>query len=172
MPSFPLSLTDNDFYTGGRTDLELVSARDRSGLELVSIIEDSHRMLTALFSIQGESILLDAVSTDSERVAHHASFEDAVSMLYGCINLDTHPDMLRCIVTNRWHPKKKVCKGAHLLAVKERTAMPLIGLNRFDIWDPRNGLCVLRTIDKRFESKELVSRVTSFTYSVHSYATP
>jgi hypothetical protein len=38
-------------------------------------------------------------------------------------------------------------------------------LRKCDIWDPRNGLCVLRTIDKRFESKELVSIDTQFMFS-------
>jgi hypothetical protein len=133
-------------------------------LELMSMIEDSHRMLTALFTIQGESVILDALSTDSEREAHHRDFESDVSVAYGCINLVTHPNMLRCVVTNQFHPQKLVCKGAHLLAIKEKHAMPLIGLKKCDIWDARNGLCVLRTIDKRFESKELVSRAAPIVY--------
>ena len=128
-------------------------------------------MLTALFSIQGESVLLDALSTDSEREEHHLAFETNVSVSYGCINLVTHPNMLRCVVTDQWHPQKMVCKGAHLLAIKEKQAMPLIGLKKCDIWDPRNGLSVLRTIDKRFESKELVRFGTPFIFSAYSYCT-
>jgi hypothetical protein len=134
-------------------------------VQLKSMIEDSHRMLTALFSIQGESVLLDALSTDSEREAHHLDFETNVSLSYGCINTLVYPNMLRCVVTNQFHPQKMVCKGAHLLAIAEKHAMPLVGLRKCDIWDARNGLCVLRTIDKRFESKELVSIDTQFLFS-------
>lgn len=93
----------------------------------LKMIEDSHRMLTALFSVQGESVLLDAVSTDSEREAHHVTFETDVSNDYGCTD-PAHPGELRCVVTNQFHLQKLVCKGAHLLAVKERHAMPLLGL--------------------------------------------
>lgn len=113
-----------------------------------------------MFSVQGEDVLLDAVSTDSQREVHHLDFEANVSISYGCVDHIAHPNMLRCVVTGQFHPQEMVCKGAHLLAIKERKAMNLIGLKKCDIWDPRNGLCVLRTIDRRFESKELVSCVT------------
>lgn len=122
----------------------------------LKMIQDSHRMLTALFSVQGESVLLDALSTDSEREVHHEAFETDVSAAYGCTD-PTHPGKLRCVVTNQFHPQKLVCKGAHLLALKERHAMVLLGQKKCDIWDLRNGLCVLRSIGKRFECKELVS---------------
>lgn len=136
--------------------------------ELKSMIEDSHRILTALFSIQGEAVLLDAVSTDSKREVHHLDFETNVSISYGCVDLIAHPNMLRCVVTGQFHPQKMVCKGAHLLTIKERHAMHLVGLKKCDIWDARNGLCVLRTIDKRFQSKELVSCV--YILGTYSYA--
>lgn len=155
---FSFSPTNSGLSSDGGTDLQLKA-----------MIEDSHRMLTALFSIQGESVLLDALSTDSEREAHHLDFETNVSVSYGCINTLTHPNMLRCVVTNQFHPQKIVCKGAHLLAITEKHAMPLVGLRKCDIWDARNGLCVLRTIDKRFESKELVSIVTQFMFVLKYY---
>jgi hypothetical protein len=125
--------------------------------ELKAMIEDSHRMLLALFSIQSEAVILDALSTDSEREAHHLAFEADVSTSYGCVDLIGHPFQLRCVVTGQFHPQSSVCKGAHLMSLKEQHAMSLVGLKKCDVWDKKNGLCVLRTIDKRFESKELVS---------------
>jgi hypothetical protein len=139
---------------------DVLSSEGGADVQLRSMIEDSHRMLTSLFSIQGESVLLDALSTDSEREAHHLDFETNVSVSYGCINTLMYPNMVRCVVTNQFHPQNMVCKGAHLLAIPEKQAMPLVGLRKCDIWDARNGLCVLRTIDKRFKSKALVSIVT------------
>jgi len=144
----------------------VLSSDGESDVQIKSIVEDSHRMLTALFNIQGESFLLDAQSTDSERQVHQLKFENTVSVLYGCVNTSLHPNMLRCVVTNQFHPEKMVCKGAHLLAISEKKSMPSLGLRMCDIWDARNGLCVLRTIDKRFKSKELVSIVIQFIFSV------
>ena len=69
------------------------STRGRIDSEMMSMIEDTHRMLTALFSICGESVLPDAVSTDSQRAAHHLDFEGNVSVSYGCVDLITHPNM-------------------------------------------------------------------------------
>lgn len=117
-------------------------------------------MLLALFEVQGDCVLLDAVSTVSEREHHHLDFENNISLQYGCIDSVAYPNMRRCLVTGQWHKEKMMCKGAHLLAISERKAMSLIGMKSSDIWDARNGLCILRTINKRFESKELVSCVT------------
>lgn len=114
-------------------------------------------MIVALFSIQTEMVLLDALSTESERTAHQVDFEADVAAAYGCIGMIGHPFKLRCVVTGQFHPQSLVCKGAHLMTLKEKQKMPLIGLKKCDVWDKKNGLCVMRTIDKKFESKELVS---------------
>jgi hypothetical protein len=47
-------------------------------------------------------------------------------------------------------------KGADLWAIKEKRVMSLIGLIPEDIGDPQNGLCVLRTINKRFHAATCV----------------
>jgi hypothetical protein len=128
-----------------------------SGFDFMATIQEVHRMLSAIYSVQEDTVLLDAVSTKSERDYHHLQFENDVSQGYGCINLITHPHKLRCIVTNQFHSQKDVCKGAHIIAVSEKRALFQIGLENSAVWDERNGLCVLRSIDQRFESKELVS---------------
>jgi hypothetical protein len=137
----------------------LDNARNQNGIdaELQERINDSHRMLSALFALQGETTLLDALSTDSDREHNHAKFENEVALYYGRIDTYYHPQELRCLVTNQFHPARLVCKAAHILALSERKSMLLLGMNKCDVWDPRNGLTVLRTIDRRFESKELVS---------------
>lgn len=127
--------------------------------ELKSLFENALRTMTELVDIQSDSVLLDALSTDSDRARHREEFETNVAVGYSCINQSTHPNMLRCVVTNQFHPQDLVCKGAHLLAVSEKRALPLVGLSKSDLWDSRNGLCVLRTIHKRFEDKELVRRL-------------
>mmetsp|Transcript_33208 Transcript_33208/g.65933 ORF Transcript_33208/g.65933 Transcript_33208/m.65933 type:complete len:102 (+) Transcript_33208:341-646(+) len=44
-----------------------------------------------------------------------------------------HPSTVSAAVART---QKMVCKGAHLLAIAEKHAMPLVGLRKCDIWDP------------------------------------
>lgn len=108
-------------------------------VEQKAMMEDIHRMVVALFSIQTDVVLPDALSTESERRAHHVDFEADVAASYGCVDLIGHPFQLRCVVSGQFHPQSLVCKGAHLMALTEKKAMPLIGLKKCDVWDKKNG---------------------------------
>jgi hypothetical protein len=141
------------------TGLEHAQSKANLDAETQQRINDSHRMLTALFALQGETTLLDSLSTESDREHNHQQFENEVAINYGRLDTLNHPNQLRCMITNQFHPARLVCKAAHILALSEKKSMPLLGLNKCDIWDPRNGLCILRTIDRRFESKELVREI-------------
>jgi hypothetical protein len=98
----------------------------------------------------------EVMSSQTDRAIHHAAFERDVVTWYQCEDSINHPNKLRCVVTNHFHPVSHVCRAAHLLALSQRAKMELIGLSSSDVWNWRNGICMHKEIDKRYELMELV----------------
>ena len=97
-------------------------------------------------------------STTSERNSHHQKMKNEVIERYQLVD-PNNSSQIKCMVTGRYFQRDDV-HCSHIIDVRSRQSLAVIGLKDEDIWSPRNGLGLFKEIEKFFDDLEAVSIVS------------
>ena len=96
----------------------------------------------------------DIISTATQRIENQTKFKNDCLDLYKCT--DSDPAKAVCMATGLVLPKSNVI-ASHIMPLANRRSMRAMGLTRHDIWNPRNGMLLYKSIEKAFDRMEIVS---------------
>jgi len=94
-------------------------------------------------------------STKTDRLHHQSKMKRDACILYNRTE-PSKPNMIKCMVLNEYFSSKDICLS-HIVGLRSQHILPIIGLSRADLWNPRNGLLLWREIEDYFEQLEVVS---------------
>lgn len=94
-------------------------------------------------------------SSASERDYHQQIWNDEMKTRYHCGD-PSNPDVTKCMLLNIFLPTSEMTT-THIISIKNRGVLPMLGMNSEDIWSPQNGLLLHTPIKNRFAKLEVVS---------------
>ncbi len=82
---------------------------------------------------------------------------------YQCTDL-VDPNITKCMLLDTFFPTDGVI-ATHIISLKYRNNLSLLGLPFEDFWNVRNGLLLYSPIEKRFDDLEVVSFIIFLDFS-------
>jgi len=110
---------------------------------------------SVIVNVQVDMNSVEIMSSQSDRAFHLKKFEEEIANNYQCKD-PVDSNVRRCVVTNHFHPIKFMCQAVHILPLSQRNKLKVVGMHPTEVWNWRNGLCLHREIDKRYEALDLV----------------
>jgi hypothetical protein len=101
--------------------MELSLARIEQTFEAMARIEQTIETIEKRTLLVVDALMdmnsVEIISSQSDRAEHHKIFEEQIANNYRCKH-DADPNLMRCVVTNHYHPKRYMSQAAHILAVE------------------------------------------------------
>ena len=95
-----------------------------------------------------------ASSAKTEREFHQRIMKQECRVRYNCIN-PNDPNTTKCMVLNDFFPTSDICLS-HIIPLKNRSSLAVLGLSDDCIWDPKNGLCLWKEFEDHYDRLEVV----------------
>jgi hypothetical protein len=123
----------------------------------------AEKVSSLLIQAQLASTRPHASSNKSERNHHQIDFKNNLVLRYERQGSDL--GKLRCMVLNVELPRDQIT-AAHIIGIKERNVLQLLGLADDFLWSDKNGILVFKELEDAKEKFEVVCS-TAYIFTFH-----
>jgi len=116
-------------------------------------IERQTKLLKCVSKILLDDCRPRAPSGETEREHHQSEMKQLARKRYDCID-SRDASKTKCMILGLYFKTDEVtCR--HIVGLRNREALPRLGLSDQSLWDPRNYLLLFHEIETRFENLEI-----------------